>query len=132
MQWKKTLGIVGGAVAIAATAYAAPWDIDMVDAAFFRGYEWRMAETPEGAVSVNNYRDFQDPPMNHPELGPIAQLYGQNEEKYAEEFAEDLDASKASAEKMMSKDKMATIGNKMFNVYCQACHGVDGAGGAVH
>ena len=38
---EKTLGITCGAVAIAATAYAAPWDIDMVDATFFRGYEWK-------------------------------------------------------------------------------------------
>lgn len=130
MHWKKTLGIAGAAAAISATAYAFPWDIDMVDAAFLRGYEWRMAKTPEGAVSVNNYRDFQDPPKINPKFGVVAQLYGVNEEKYAQEYAVDLDASKADAEKLLSSERMAETGKKMFNVYCTACHGVDGAGGA--
>ena len=130
MHWKKTLGIAGTAAAISATAYAFPWDIDMVDADFYRGYEWRMAKTPEGAVSVNNYRDFQDPPENNPKFGAVAQLYGQNEEKFAEKFADDLDESKAEAQKKLSREQMANTGKKMFKVYCQTCHGVGGAGEA--
>ena len=33
------------------TAYASPWDIDLVDAKFLRGYEWRMMTPAEGSIS---------------------------------------------------------------------------------
>jgi hypothetical protein len=33
------------------TAYAFPWDIDLVDATFLRGYEWRMMTPAEGSIS---------------------------------------------------------------------------------
>ena len=42
------------------TAIAFPWDIDMVDAYFYRGYEWNMMTVPDGAVSINRYAPNSD------------------------------------------------------------------------
>ena len=54
--YKKPLFIVGGVFAVSTAAYAFPWDIDLVDTVFLRGYEWQMQSPAEGTVSQNHYR----------------------------------------------------------------------------
>ena len=56
MNIKKTIGISALFFGLSATAFAFPWDIDMVDSIFIRGYEKPMMTPPEGAISQNNFR----------------------------------------------------------------------------
>ena len=87
----------------ATPALAAPWDIDMVDAYFYRGYEWNMMTVPDGAVSQNRWAANGD--RMTPEGQAMTNPYPANETSVA-------------------------TGEKMFSIYCQACHGVEGKGGA--
>ena len=94
-----------GALAVAlfsGAAYALPWDIDMVDAAFYRAYEWVMMTLPEGTVSTNMYVQNYD--VTTPE--------GQG-------LTNPLDNSEATVK----------AGETSYNIYCTPCHGVAGAGG---
>ena len=57
--------IIGLTLVVSSAAYAFPWDIDMVDSVSYRGYEWKMLPTPEGAASQDNevfneYSPWQD------------------------------------------------------------------------
>jgi mono/diheme cytochrome c family protein len=102
---KKTLAAVlalGGLAALG-TSEAAPWDIDMVDAAFLRAYEWVMMDLPEGTVSRDSH--IMDGNRYTPEGAALATPYGHTD---------------AQVEK----------GQEMFRIYCATCHGPDGTGGA--
>lgn len=90
---------------LAQPALAFPWDWDMVDAQFMRAYEWSMMNLPEGAVSIDRYVRNYD--RNTPEGQALANPLG------ASPGDEDL-----------------AVGQRMFTVYCQTCHGVEGKGGA--
>ena len=57
MDWKKNAKIFVAVAALSTTAYAFPWDIDMVDSIMVRGYEKPMATPPADSIS-NNYRPF--------------------------------------------------------------------------
>lgn len=94
-----------GAGLLASTpAQAFPWDWDMVDAEFFRAYEWAMMTLPEGAVTTNLYVANADrtTPEGQALTSPISSPSGAD----------------------------LALGQRMFTVYCQTCHGVDGTGGA--
>lgn len=94
-----------GAAAVAlfsGAAYALPWDIDMVDAAFYRAYEWVMMTLPEGTVSTNMYVQNYD----------ITSAEGQG-------LTNPLPDDEATRKK----------GEATFNIYCTPCHGAGGAGG---
>lgn len=56
MNIKKKIGISALFFGLGSIAFAAPWDIDMVDSIFIRGYEKPMMTPPEGAISQNNFR----------------------------------------------------------------------------
>lgn len=84
-------------------AAAFPWDWDMVDAQFLRAYEWAMMTLPEGAVT-NRYVP------NGNRMTPEGQAM--------------TNPLSAPSEADLAK------GKKMFTIYCQTCHGVDGKGGA--
>ncbi len=96
-----SLALVG--LTAATPAHALPWDIDMVDAYFYRGYEWNMMTVPDGAVSQNRWAANNN--RMTPEGQALTSPYPVN------------DASVAS-------------GMQMFNIYCAACHGAEGKGGA--
>lgn len=87
----------------ASSASASPWDIDMVDAYFYRGYEWKMMQVPDGAVSVNRY-------------APNADRL--------------TDAGKALTSPYPVDEKLLAKGERAFGNYCTACHGKLGQGGA--
>ncbi len=61
MNIKKTVGISALFFGLSTAAFAFPWDIDLVDSLFVRGYEKPMISPPEGAVSQNNYRPEKAP-----------------------------------------------------------------------
>ncbi len=90
-------------LSFSSTAMALPWDIDMVDAYFYRGYEWNMMTVPDGAVSINRWA----PNYNRmtPEGQALRNPYPVNEAFNAQ-------------------------GKQMFDIYCVACHGAEGKGGA--
>ena len=90
-------------LSLSSTAMALPWDIDMVDAYFYRGYEWNMMTVPDGAVSINRYAPNSD--RMTPEGQALRNPYPVNTAAVAK-------------------------GEQMFNTYCTACHGVKGQGGA--
>ena len=100
---RRALVGAGALLAVSTTAWAFPWDIDMVDAVYLRAYEWVMQPPPEGTVSRSRYV------ANHSRDTPVGQAltnpYGANAEALAQ-------------------------GERMFEVYCQTCHGVNGQGGA--
>ena len=103
MRKGRVLFAVGLALAAGSAAWAFPWDIDMVDAYFFRGYEWKMMGVPEGAVSRSNYVANSD--RMTPEGQALTNPYD---------------------------DKRASVatGQEMFDIYCTTCHGAEGKGGA--
>lgn len=90
-------------LSFAAPAAANPWDIDMVDAYYYRGYEWKMMQVPEGSVSINRYAPNSD---------------------------RMTDAGKAMTNPYPVDDKLLAKGERAFNNYCTACHGKLGQGGA--
>jgi mono/diheme cytochrome c family protein len=96
--------IAGLGLLASSTALAFPWDIDMVDAYFYRGYEWAMMKLPEGVVSQDLYV------ANADRMTPAGQALTNPNGLPTE----------------------ATIkhGERMFGVYCATCHGAEGKGGA--
>lgn len=98
------LGLLMAGLGFSSPASAFPWDWDMVDAQFFRAYEWAMMTLPDGAVT----RDRFVP--NYNRMTPEGQA-----------LTNPLTAPSAA--------DLAT-GKKMFVIYCQTCHGVDGKGGS--
>ncbi len=86
------------------TAAAFPWDWDMVDAQYLRAYEWAMMTLPEGAVTREAYVP------NASRTTPEGQAI---QSPLANPSAADL-----------------ALGEKMFGIYCQTCHGPQGKGGA--
>lgn len=98
-----TSGLLLGALAFSSSASASPWDIDMVDAYFYRGYEWKMAQVPEGAVSQNRY---------HPNFDRMTP------------------EGKALTNPYPADDASIAKGKRAFDNVCTACHGKDGLGGA--
>ncbi len=91
---------------VSSAAVAAPWDIDLVDADFYRGYEWDMMDVPDGAVSRNMY------------YGEYTNLHRLSPEGQAMK-------NPYSSEQIKRAD-----GERMFSVYCATCHGTKGLGGA--
>ncbi len=96
---------LGFALFSSTPAQAFPWDWDMVDGTFKRAYEWAMMNLPDGAVSINRYVPNAD------RMTPEGQA-----------LQNPLGATPAAAD-------LAT-GERMFGIYCQTCHGVEGKGGA--
>jgi len=95
--------LLAGAALISTSAWAFPWDIDMVDAQFERAYEWVMMTPPEGAVSRDH--SFRNYDRTTPEGQALKDPYP----------VDDVTLAK---------------GQRMFEVYCQTCHGEQGKGGA--
>jgi len=97
------VGLALAGLAAATPAHALPWDIDMVDAYFERGYEWNMMTVPDGAVSQNRWAP------NGNRMTPEGQ---------------------AMSNPYPVNDAFLEKGEQMFGIYCQTCHGVEGKGGA--
>jgi len=125
MTQKKLWTSVALFLGLSATAYAFPWDIDLVDSLFVRGYEKPMPTMPEGTVSVNNYR-----PTGFEHLTP--EVVAQEWEKNGwQSMMRDAAATTQVVDVMAGKEKdPATLksGELAFRTYCQTCHGVKGTG----
>ena len=115
MSWKslikKPLFVIVGLFAVSSVAYAFPWDIDLVDTPYFRGYEWRMQSPVEGTISVNHYRphSYDDDLMaqsNNDNRIALGAYYGAN----MAEMTSPLTPTDAA---VLNK------GEVMFRTYCQ-------------
>ncbi|RME21294.1 MAG: hypothetical protein D6798_18510 [Deltaproteobacteria bacterium] len=99
------LALVGLAAGLSSPARAFPWDWDMVDNDFKRAYEWQMANLPDGAVTIDRYVPNAD--RMTPEGQALKNPFGAH-----------------------PSEEVLAQGKHMFEVYCQACHGVEGKGNA--
>jgi S-disulfanyl-L-cysteine oxidoreductase SoxD len=101
--------ILGGLACVAlgsTAAWAFPWDIDMTDSQAFKAYEWKMHPLPDGAVSVDRFRGgFTKMTRMTPEGQNLANPYTPDANRRHE-------------------------GDRLFTIYCQACHGEKGRGSA--
>jgi len=96
--------LCGVGLLISTPAAAFPWDWDMVDGEFLRAYEWAMMSLPDDAVTMTRYVPNGD------RMTPAGQAL-QNPNS-------------------APTDADLAVGQRMFSIYCQACHGVEGKGGS--
>lgn len=95
--------VAAALLAASSTAWALPWNIDMVDAPSIKAYEAVMNPLPEGVVAQPNV------------LTPIAWRRA-----YVRESAE----GQALANPYDASDKaVLDLGERMYGVYCTPCHG---------
>jgi cytochrome c2 len=116
---KKIMTTAVGLFLVSATAYAFPWDIDLVDTPMLRGYEWQMAATPEGSVFLNHHRlyvysDELFESSNGDNCMVLVMYYG-------------IDGSKMVSPHIdPNAPEVLKQGEVMFKTYCQTCHGIKG------
>ena len=123
-QTKKLVGSVALFFGFSTIAVAFPWDIDMVDAAFIRGYEAPMAELPSEVVTSKhrpNGLEHMDPEQVEADWkasGGIATIAMAH-----------MGAQLEDPYKGQEKDAyVLEQGEVAFRTYCQTCHGIKGTG----
>lgn len=90
---------------VTTAAWGLPWDVDMADAAFVKGYERAMPALPDGVVS--------QPSRTSPKTYVVNMVRGSPEgQALVDPYADD-------------PNELA-LGGKMFGIYCAPCHGADG------
>ena len=99
---RRTLIVTGAATLLSAVAWAFPWDTDMADAVYLRAFSWKMMTLPEDTISRNRART----------PGSIT----------------DAQSLRLVGPKSTPADLVE--GKRLFDVYCTACHGENGLGGA--
>jgi mono/diheme cytochrome c family protein len=132
------------------TAYAFPWDIDLVDAKFLRGYEWRMMTPAEGSISQEQsspltgvtYKFMSDmtglqkgqnvvsakteDAPNFIRLPDQAMLTEQaSVYEVGKSEAKAYYASIQNKEKLGGEAYMLKKGEELAKTYCKACHVVE-------
>jgi mono/diheme cytochrome c family protein len=112
-------------IGFSTTAIAFPWDIDLVDSIFIRGYEKPMATPPQGAVSINNYR-----PTGFENLDQAVVDNDETTTAYVLSILQAKDNFTLSDpfEGQENDPSTLAMGKKGFKTYCQTCHGVKGSG----
>lgn len=109
------VGLVG--LGAAGLAWASPWDIDMFDSAMVKPYEWKMRPTiPEGSVQR----------ANGTLVRPGAAGYYQNDYEGAiDRFA----VGDTLQTPFGHTEEQVALGQRIFGINCQPCHGPEGKGG---
>ncbi|MEC7987648.1 MAG: cytochrome c [Myxococcota bacterium] len=126
MKIKKSIAIAVGVLALSSTAYAFPWDIDLVDTPYYRGYEWRMMKPADNAVSQNNYRPFKQKATIIPVQGVPMIVSGAGRDKaVVDQKDEMLENQKTSLAMFASPEEMMETGQVMTETYCGACHQIE-------
>ena len=121
---KKTLGATALFFGLTTVSAAFPWDIDMVDALFIRGYEAPMAELNNEVVTSRHrlngleHMDPEEVQADWQSTGGVITIM------QAAPGAELEDPYKG-----MEKDAyVLNQGEVAFRTYCQTCHGIKGTG----
>ena len=148
---KYTVGLA--CLLVSATAYAFPWDIDLVDSPAFKGYKWRMMTPASDSISQEQSSPFlrveytkdvtkyglliiaPDPKgaptmVRKPSADHVQQLVG-NADIYAQSKQDAIAYYAGNKYRATSdtRDPMLKAGETMAKTYCQACHMVEpGAG----
>jgi len=117
-EWKnRSRWLTLGAVFVTGAAWASPWDIDMIDAIMFKGYEWRMKPQPadvSARVSASRPHSRADGYYQNASVPEVNRL--------------DAEATNALVNPYVSDPNHLAVGDRMFQVNCAPCHGVNGAG----
>jgi mono/diheme cytochrome c family protein len=113
MRWS----LLGGMV-VAGLAWASPWDIDMIDSAGFKAYEWKMPNARvEGTVP-------------RPQ-GAIVRAGGTG--SYQNDYIPQHDRLAADVDSLKNPypvdDAVLAKGKEQFQITCAPCHGAEGKGG---
>lgn len=98
----KAAGLFGFVALTSSLAFGLPWDIDMADAQTVKAYEWEMGVVPEGTVPQANV------------LSPVR--YAQNHQLGDDDLA-------SVRNPLSGSPTVLETGERMYNVYCAACHG---------
>lgn len=106
-----------GGMLIAGLAWASPWDIDMVDSAGFKAYEWKMenprvegtVQRPQGAI------------VRAKDNGAYQNSYIAQHDRLKPE-------GKALQNPYPTDEAALKKGEKMFRYSCAPCHGLEGKG----
>jgi len=95
-------------LSLSPAAWALPWNIDMVDSDAIKAYEQVMLPLPDGTMSQPNV------------LTPIS--YRRN---YVRESAEGqaLTPKSSGLDLNLKDEKVLANGERLYNIYCQPCHG---------
>ena len=121
---KRTLGATALFFGLTTVSVAFPWDIDMVDALFVRGYEAPMAELNDEVVTSRhrpNGLEHMDPAQVEADWkssgGIVTIMQAAPNAKLEDPY------------KGMEKDPyVLEQGEVAFRTYCQTCHGIKGTG----
>lgn len=129
---------------VSGTALAFPWDIDMVNGAALKAYEWVMADATPGrtvAIEVNGGRVWSGGSVQRPTArdakaadgGPVASIaYSRPMANgaYQDDFvASTTYAASADLTNPYTVDaKLLALGETRYGQACATCHGMDGAG----
>ena len=132
------LSAVLAGVMTAGDAQAFPWDIDMVDSAFLRPFEWEMMHPPEGAIpTAGPYAAARTPavPVSkvttyRPACEPSCDAPGETVAMWDRNTPEGQGLDNPLEVNGQVSDEVLQTGARMFSVYCATCHGVEGGGGA--
>jgi mono/diheme cytochrome c family protein len=118
-DWKKrSRWLVGGALFAAGAAWASPWDIDMIDAVMFKGYEWRMKPQPAAVAARVSTMAPRAREAGYYQNGVVAPV-----------DRRDTAATDALVDPYADDPNHIATGDRMFRVNCAPCHGLEGAGG---
>lgn len=119
-QTQKIVGSVALFFGLSTIAGAFPWDIDMVDSLFVRGYEAPMQELPADVVSSKHRPNGWE----HVEEGrwdaDLKTTGG------ALIYMEGNNSTVSSPFSNPNEEYVQEMGKTAFVTYCQTCHGVKG------
>lgn len=107
-----------GGLLLAGMAWASPWDIDMIDSWGSKAYEWEMYQQPSGVVAREAGSFVRPQDEGHYQNGSVSPVARGN-----------AGATDALANPYPADAKSLATGERMFQVNCAPCHGVNGAGG---
>lgn len=104
-RWWAAAAVFCASVCATTAAWGLPWDVDMADGAFVKGYERAMPGLPDGVVgqpSVTLAKNWTPDLLRGSEAGnALGNPYGSTPEELA-------------------------LGGKMYQISCAPCHGKDG------
>ncbi len=136
--------VVLAGLLVSGTALAFPWDIDMVNGAALKAYEWVMADATPGrtvAIEVNGGRVWSGGSVQRPtardakaadggSVASIAYSRPMANGAYQDDFvASTTYAASADLTNPYTVDaKLLALGETRYGQACATCHGMDGAG----
>jgi mono/diheme cytochrome c family protein len=129
---------------VSGTALAFPWDIDMVNGAALKAFEWAMADATPGRterIEANGGRVWSGGAVQRPTslgataadgsvLGNLAVTRPQGAGAYQDDYvaAGDYAASKGLKNPYEANAALLAKGEKLYQTSCAPCHGNDGGG----